>query len=143
MLVTTCIRLRQTVLPEDVFVQPPRLTSDARRVFGPRAPDATNWGTRYSFELVDSPEQLDQMMAQSREEGTRARLVAGFCWKWSEVRPDGTLEPDVKIGAWERPWNAKVPKGKANPNPERVGTFIHKKPPWDEYGRVPMGCQSR
>ena len=24
-----------------------------------------------------------------------------------------------------------------------VGTFIHKTPPWDEYGRVPMGCQSR
>lgn len=107
------------------------------RMLGFTAPDATDWGTRYSFELVDSPGQLDLMMAQSREKGTRARLVAGFCWKWSDVRPDGTLEPDVKIGAWQRPWNAKVPKGKATPNPDK-----HPYTLWaeTEIGESQVGC---
>ena len=34
-------------------------------------------------------------------------MTAGFCWRWSEARKDGTLVPDVKIGDWERPWNSK------------------------------------
>jgi len=107
------------------------------RMLGFAAPDATDWGDRYSFELVDSPEQLDQMMSRCREQGTRARLVAGFCWKWSEVRPDGSLEPDVKIGDWERPWNAKVPKGKAIPNPDK-----HPYTLWanTEVGESQVGC---
>jgi len=54
--------------------------------------------------------------------GTRARLVAGFCWKFCEVRADGSLEPDVRIGDWQRPWNAKVPKGRAAPNPQKLHT---------------------
>ena len=76
-------------------------------------------------------------MAQSRANGTRARLVAGFCWKWSEVRPDGSLEPDVKIGAWQRPWNAKVPKGAAAPRPDR-----HPYTLWanTEIGESQVGC---
>jgi len=99
--------------------------------------DVTNWGGRYSFELVDGPAQLDQMMAQAREKGTRARLVAGFCWKWSEVRADGSLEPDVKIGDWERLWNAKVPKGRAAPNPQK-----HPYTLWanTEIGEGQVGC---
>jgi hypothetical protein len=106
-------------------------------MLGFEAPGATNWGGRYRFELVEGPAQLDQMMAQARENGTRARLVAGFCWKWSEVRPDGSLEPDVKIGDWERPWNAKVPKGKAAPRLDK-----HPYTQWanTEIGEGEVGC---
>jgi uncharacterized protein len=31
-------------------------------------------------------------------EGQTARLSAGFCWRWSDPQPDGSLVPDVKIG---------------------------------------------
>lgn len=44
-----------------------------------------------------------------REAGT-ARVAAGYCWRWSDpVRTDTGkhLVPDVVIGDWERPWNAK------------------------------------
>jgi hypothetical protein len=35
-------------------------------------------------------------------------MTAGFCWKWSkEPKGDGGLEMDVKIGDYERPWNAR------------------------------------
>jgi len=34
-----------------------------------------------------------------------ARLVAGFCWPWSNtLAPDGSLRRDVKIGNFEMPW---------------------------------------
>ena len=39
--------------------------------------------------------------------GYGARMAAGFCWPWSDPRPDGTLEDDVVISDWSRPWNVK------------------------------------
>ena len=39
-----------------------------------------------------------------------SRITAGFCWKWSEPRPDGSLVDDVVIGSWRRPWNLKSDK---------------------------------
>ena len=46
-----------------------------------------------------SPDKLDA--------GYGARIAAGYCWPWSDPRPDGSLEPDVIIGDWARPWNLK------------------------------------
>jgi hypothetical protein len=34
-------------------------------------------------------------------------MTAGFCWKWSNPRLDGTLVEDVVIGDYQRPWNAR------------------------------------
>ena len=34
-------------------------------------------------------------------------MAAGYCWPWSDPRPDGTLVPDVQLGDWRRPWNLK------------------------------------
>lgn len=66
----------------------------------------------YDFQVVDSIEALDAAIRAKAAEGNTARLTAGFCWPWSEPLKDGTLEPDVKVGAWERPWNAKGDKGR-------------------------------
>ena len=33
--------------------------------------------------------------------------VGGYCWPWSEPRPDDRLVNDVHIGDWARPWNVK------------------------------------
>jgi DUF2075 family protein len=41
------------------------------------------------------------------EHGYSARMTAGFCWRWSDARKDGTLVPDVEIDDWARPWNSK------------------------------------
>jgi hypothetical protein len=65
------------------------------------------WGRQYRLTLVDSPTDLDAMLRKARQEGERARVVAGFCWKWSDPDPDGTLPEDVRIGSWAMPWNAK------------------------------------
>ncbi len=66
----------------------------------------------FDFQIVDSVEQLDAMIRTKADEGHTARLVAGFCWPWSNPLDDGTLVPDVRVGAWQMPWNAKSDAGR-------------------------------
>jgi uncharacterized protein len=61
----------------------------------------------FDFDIVDSPEELEALIRQRAEEGHSARLVAGYCWPWSDPRDDGTLAPDVQLDGWSRPWNAR------------------------------------
>jgi uncharacterized protein len=62
----------------------------------------------FEFGIVDSPEALDAFIRQKANEGQSARLVAGYCWPWSnELDSDGQLKKDVRIGSFERPWNAR------------------------------------
>jgi DUF2075 family protein len=69
----------------------------------------------FDFRIVDSVEQLDAMIRSKADEGHSARLTAGFCWPWSNPEPDGTLVPDVKVGAWQMPWNARPDAGRLAP----------------------------
>ena len=66
---------------------------------GPPLP-GNDFATRYAEDL-----ELFVEIGSAAEE-TR-RLVAGFCWKWSDPRSDSTLVDDVVIGEWRRPWNQK------------------------------------
>lgn len=56
--------------------------------------------------VANSPEELEIFIRQRHVEGLRARITAGFCWPWSEVK-EGVLVPDVDIDGWRRPWNVK------------------------------------
>jgi hypothetical protein len=63
--------------------------------------------TYFEVRMADSPQGLEDFLAAKASEGYGARMTAGFCWPWSDPRPDGTLVEDVSIGAWRRPWNVK------------------------------------
>ncbi|MEX2563432.1 MAG: DUF2075 domain-containing protein [Nitriliruptoraceae bacterium] len=63
--------------------------------------------SNFDFDIVDSVEELDDLIRQRADEGHSARLVAGYCWPWSGPRSDGTLELDVRVDGWGRPWNAR------------------------------------
>lgn len=63
---------------------------------------------KMEFNIVDTPQELkDIIYKKNKEKPNCARIVAGFCWKWSSPRPDGTLVNDVKIGEFEMPWERK------------------------------------
>lgn len=66
------------------------------------------WGDRFDLHLVHDPRDLDAYMAEAAEDGHTARLIAGFCWPWSDPKPDDSLALDVEIGTWRRPWNRKA-----------------------------------
>jgi DUF2075 family protein len=65
----------------------------------------------YEFRVMDSIEALEQAIRDKSQQGS-ARLVAGFCWPWSAPNNNGTLVPDVKVGQWSMPWNAKPDAGR-------------------------------
>ncbi len=101
-----------------------------------RTPDVMwNPEEEFDFDVVDSPAELQALIDARHEEGFTARLAAGFCWPWSDPLKDGTLEPDVRIGDWQMPWNAK-------PDAGRLAKGIPKAARWatDPSGVNQVGC---
>ncbi|WKU04546.1 DUF2075 domain-containing protein [Micromonospora sp. HUAS LYJ1] len=62
---------------------------------------------RFDVRVVESPQELEEWLVDRQADGGTARMSAGYCWPWSDPRPDGTLVSDVTIGGWARPWNVK------------------------------------
>jgi hypothetical protein len=97
----------------------------------------TMWGRdeAFDFRVVESPEALEELIIQKAGEGFSARMTAGFCWPWSDARPDGTLVDDVVIGGYRRPWNAR-------PEARRLAKGIPKALTWayDPEGLSQVGC---
>ena len=89
----------------------------------------------FDFDVVDSPEELEALTRARADAGWSARLTAGFCWRWSEPLPDGSLVPDVKVGDWSKPWNARPDSG-------RLAKGIPKSNYWasDPNGIDQVGC---
>lgn len=61
----------------------------------------------YEFKIMDSPWELEAKIKEKVKQGNTARIVAGFCWPWSDPQKDGSLVSDVRIGSWSKPWNKK------------------------------------
>lgn len=89
----------------------------------------------FDFDVVDSPQELEQLIRAKAQAGASARLSAGFCWRWSQPRPDGTLVDDVQVGDWAMPWNAKSGAG-------RLAAGIPRENYWasDPRGIDQVGC---
>ncbi len=66
----------------------------------------------FEFQVVPTVEKLEQMIRTKAGEGSTARLVAGFCWPWSNPEASGELVPDVVVGDWQMPWNARADAGR-------------------------------
>ena len=69
----------------------------------------TSFRKEYEFDIIESPKELEEKIRSlDNPEGTPvqvARLVAGYCWKWTEYPlPNGDLSHDVQIGEWSMPW---------------------------------------
>ncbi len=61
----------------------------------------------FAVQVAESPQELEFLLRSKLEAGYGARMAAGYCWPWSDPRPDGSLVSDVVIGEWARPWNLK------------------------------------
>ena len=63
---------------------------------------------KFDFKIFSNPSVLREAIREKNiEKKNSARLVAGFCWKWSNPKTDGTLEDDVVIGDFRATWEAK------------------------------------
>ena len=89
----------------------------------------------FDFRIVGNVRELERMIRARAGEGATARLVAGFCWPWSDPDDAGFLEPDVRVGDWSMPWNAKS-------DARRLGPGIPKSDFWASApeGIDQVGC---
>lgn len=74
--------------------------------------------TDFNLQILDSPQDMyDRLVEQDNVPGQTARIMAGFCWKWSDkLDENGDLIKDVEIGDFKMPWEThrnftKTPKG--------------------------------
>ena len=77
----------------------------------PGGPVAWRGDDRFEVSVVDSPGAMEAQLERLNGDGATARMAAGYCWPWSDPRPDGTLVPDVAIDGWARPWNLRGDRG--------------------------------
>jgi uncharacterized protein len=61
----------------------------------------------FAVQVAETPYEMEHLLRGRLDAGYGARMAAGFCWPWSDPRPDGSLVPDVVIGDWARPWNVR------------------------------------
>jgi uncharacterized protein len=69
----------------------------------------------FDFDIVDSPNELDALIRTRVDEGHTGRVVAGYCWPWSNPTKEGQLLDDVEVDGWSRPWNARPDAGRLAP----------------------------
>lgn len=57
----------------------------------------------YDFRIVGSPTELHDLILHKNKAKNKARMVAGYCWKWiSKTNP---LLKDIVIGSYKATWN--------------------------------------
>jgi len=75
---------------------------------GIRPSEFPRMDSRMEFRIFDDPAaMMAEVRARNAENKNSARIAAGFCWRWSRPRPDGTLVEDVVIGDFRMPWERK------------------------------------
>ncbi len=94
-----------------------------------------NVNDKFEFGIVDSPQALDKIVRSKLEAGNSARLMAGFCWDWSDPLQDGNLVDDVVVGDFKRPWNAKPGAGRVKRGIPKATLWAH-----DARGVEQVGC---
>lgn len=73
-----------------------------------RQSDIDVFDAKMEFKIFDDPVDLKKAIDEkNRHKENLARIVAGFCWEWSEPNRDGSLVKDVQIGEFQMPWEKK------------------------------------
>lgn len=90
----------------------------------------------FDFRIIGNVRELDRLIRARAQEGATARLVAGFCWPWSDPDDAGDLVADVRVGDWSMPWNAKSEARKLGPGIPKSDFWASAKEGIDQVGCV-------
>ena len=93
--------------------------------------------SRKLIRIFDSPQELyEQVKLKNEEKPNSARLVAGFCWPWSDSNSDGTLKEDVVIGDFKMTWEAKNETKRLAPGIPRAALWAYDQNGVNQVGSV-------
>lgn len=56
----------------------------------------------YDFRVFDDPQELHSLIIEKNKAANKARMLAGYCWNWSNRDPS---RKDIVIGDYEARWN--------------------------------------
>jgi hypothetical protein len=103
-------------------------------------PPSTAWRQYggYEFQIFSDVQLTQRRLADLVQKGKRCRLVAGFCWKWSDPRPDGSLVADVsdpRFGGWSAPWIEKGDRD-ATPSRHRYYRWVENDERFEQVGSI-------
>ena len=59
----------------------------------------------YDIRIVDSPNEVRELIVERNRSTNRARMLAGYCWAWLKAGQNDTNVHDIKIGDFEMSWN--------------------------------------
>ena len=90
----------------------------------------------FQFKICSSPDEVEELIRMRVGEGFTARVMAGFCWPWSDPNPDGSLVDDVIVGDWRRPWNARSDAGKLAPGIPKSSLWAYHPGGIDQVGCI-------
>lgn len=57
----------------------------------------------YDFRIVGNPDELHELIRVKNVAKNKARMVAGYCWKW--ISKNNSLLKDIVIGNYKATWN--------------------------------------
>ena len=55
--------------------------------------------------LCDNPNDVRSIIIEKNRASNRARVLAGYCWKWEKAKKNDPSYHDIKIGDFEMSWN--------------------------------------
>ena len=62
-------------------------------------------GIDFDIRILDSPEEVRELIVEKNKTDNRSRMLAGYCWDWNKKEANNTNYHDIKIGDFEMSWN--------------------------------------
>ena len=59
----------------------------------------------YDIRIVDSPNEVRDLIIERNKSVNHSRILAGYCWAWPKAGQNDTNVHDIKIGDFEMSWN--------------------------------------
>jgi DUF2075 family protein len=61
--------------------------------------------SEYEFRVFDSPTTLHEAIEERNALSNRARMVAGYCWKWASKKDPARFDIEIPEHGYRRQWN--------------------------------------
>lgn len=59
----------------------------------------------YDIRIVDSPNEVRDLIIERNRAHNQSRILAGYCWEWIKSGKNDSTVHDIKIGDFEMSWN--------------------------------------
>ena len=77
-------------------------------------------GVPYLFDVLDSPGELKRRIVELDRAGSKARVVAGYCWDWVSKKQSGVTDINFPADGFAMAWNLYEDEGRFLEQPHSI-----------------------